>query len=388
MKEGEIMSKILIKYFTNDKDREKYGLLSGFVGIFCNILLCVVKFIIGTVTSSVSITADALNNLSDAGSNIFTILGAKLASKPVDEDHPFGHGRMEYISAFIMSLLIFLMGFELGKSSIEKIINPTEVEFSLTSFILLLLAIGVKLWMAFFNNKLYKMSDNINIKAVVKDSLGDCFATTATILAMLISHFTSFKRADGLIGIAVAILIIYSGIGIVKDVLSSLLGKAPDKELVESIERIMLSHEEIVGVHDLIVHDYGPGRIIASAHAEVPCDCDILMIHDIIDTAEAEIKRELNILICIHMDPIAIHDATVNKYKAITERAIKEYNEEFTFHDFRVVEGTSHTNLIFDLVVPYDFDKSHDFLIENINSKIKEKNPNIFVVMTIENSYI
>ena len=381
------MSKILIKYFTNDKDREKYGLLSGFVGIFCNILLCVVKFIIGTVTSSVSITADALNNLSDAGSNIFTILGAKLASKPVDEDHPFGHGRMEYISAFIMSLLIFLMGFELGKSSIEKIINPTEVEFSLTSFILLLLAIGVKLWMAFFNNKLYKMSDNINIKAVVKDSLGDCFATTATILAMLISHFTSFKRADGLIGIAVAILIIYSGIGIVKDVLSSLLGKAPDKELVESIERIMLRHEEIVGVHDLIVHDYGPGRIIASAHAEVPCDCDILMIHDIIDTAEAEIKRELNILICIHMDPIAIHDATVNKYKAITERAIKEYNEEFTFHDFRVVEGTSHTNLIFDLVVPHNY-TDFGMIAKEVRSRINQADESLFCVITIEHNFI
>lgn len=381
------MTKLLIKLFIKDENRERYGMLSGFVGIACNILLCIAKFVIGTLTASVSITADALNNLSDAGSNIFTIGGAKLASKPVDKDHPFGHGRMEYISALIMSFLILLMGFELAKSSIEKIIHPNDIKFSLVSLFVLLLAIGVKLWMAYFNNKLYKLSDNINMKAVVKDSLGDCIATSATIAAMLISHFTSFKRADGIIGIVVAVLIFISGINIVKEVIGSLLGKAPDRELVEQIEEIMLDKEEIVGVHDLIVHDYGPGRIIASAHAEVPCDCDILAIHDVIDNAESEIHSKLGIIMCIHMDPIATNDESVLKYKSITEKVIKEYNEEFSFHDFRVVEGTSHTNLIFDLVVPHNYTDFAEILKE-IRSRINKVDDKLFCVITIEHNFV
>lgn len=381
------MSNLLIKLFIKDENRERYGVLSGFVGIACNILLCIAKFIIGTLTASVSITADALNNLSDAGSNIFTIAGAKLASKPVDKEHPFGHGRMEYISALVMSFLIFLMAFELGKSSIEKIIHPTDVKFSTVSLIVLILAICVKLWMAFFNNKLYKMSGNVNMKAVVQDSLNDCLSTSATIVALLISHFTSFKYADGIIGLIVACLIFYSGYGIIKEVIGSLLGKAPEKELVDEIERIMLSHKEIVGVHDLIVHDYGPGRIIASVHAEVPCDCDILDIHDVIDTVEAEISRKLNILICIHMDPIATNDENVARYKEITKKVIKEYNEEFSFHDFRIVEGTSHTNLIFDLVVPH---KYNDFatISKEIRSRINEVDEKLFCVITIEHNFL
>lgn len=381
------MSKFLIKLFIKENNRESYGVLSGFVGIACNIILSIAKFIIGTLTASVSITADALNNLSDAGSNIFTIAGAKLAAKPVDRDHPFGHGRMEYITALVMSFLILLMSFELGKSSIEKIINPSEVKFNIVSLVVLLLAIGVKLWMAFFNNKLFKLSDNINMKAVAKDSLGDCISTIATIIAMLISHFTSFKRADGIIGIFVAILILISGIDILKEVLANLIGKAPEKELVESIERIMLSKEEIVGVHDLIVHDYGPGKIIASAHAEVPCDKDILDIHDVIDNVEAEISRELNIMICIHMDPIAVNDANVNKYKAIAKKAIKGYNEEFKFHDFRVVEGTSHTNLIFDLVVPHEY-TDYATISKEIRYRINEADEKLFCVITVEHDFV
>lgn len=377
------MSNLLIKMFIKDKNREQYGVLSGFVGIACNIILCIVKFIIGTITASVSITADAMNNLSDAGSNIFTIAGAKLAARPVDREHPFGHGRMEYISALIMSFLILIMSFELGKSSVEKIIHPEDVKFSLVSLIILLVAIGVKLWMAFFNNKLFKLSDNINMKAVAKDSLGDCISTVATIIAMLISHFTSFKLADGIIGIGVAVLILISGLGILKEVLANLIGKAPDKEIVDGIKRIMLSKEEIVGVHDLVVHDYGPGKIIASAHAEVPCDCDILEIHEVIDDVEVQISRELNIMICIHMDPIAVNDENVKKYKAIAEKVIKDYNQEFTFHDFRVVEGTGHTNLIFDLVVPHEY-TDYNEIAKEVRHRINQADEHLFCVIKVE----
>ncbi len=253
------MSNLIIKLFIKDGDvkdlktREKYGTLSGGTGIFCNLILCIFKFIVGALSNSVSITADAVNNLSDASSNVVTIFGAKMAGKPVDEDHPFGHGRMEYISALIVSFFIFLMGFELGKSSIEKIIHPEDVKFSAATLIVLLASIAVKLWMAFFNNRLFKITNNVNMKAVKQDSLNDCIATAATIAALLISSFTPFKRADGIIGVIVAIIVIIAGIGIVKDIISNLLGKAPDPELVKQIEDIMLAENDIAGVHDLIV---------------------------------------------------------------------------------------------------------------------------------------
>lgn len=387
------MTKLLLKLFVKDYEndasanRDKIALLSGFAGIFCNVLLCVGKLIVGTVTNSVSITGDALNNLSDAGSNVFTIAGTKLASKPVDEEHPFGHGRMEYISSLIISIFIFLMGFELGKSSIDKILHPQSVKFSLVSLFVLIAAVGVKMWMAVFNNRLYKITANVNMKAVSRDSLNDCIATGATIAALLISHFTSFKYADGIMGLIVTILIFIAGIDILKDVLGSLLGKAPDPELVKGIEEIMLSNDKIVGVHDLIVHDYGPGRIIASAHAEVPCDCDILEIHDIIDNIEKEISRKLNIIICIHMDPIAVNDEVVNKYKEVVDTIVKDYNTEFSFHDFRMVKGNTHTNLIFDLTVPYSYHDKNK-IAKDISARISNYDNTLNAVITVEHAYI
>lgn len=300
------MSKLMIHLFLKDadKNREKYGLTSGFVCIICNAILFITKFIIGTVTGSVSIVADAINNLSDTLSNVFTIVGAKIASKPNDKEHPFGHGRMEYISAMIMSVFIFTMGIELGKSSIEKIINPSNVNFSITSVIVLIIAICIKLWMAFFNNRLYKMSNNINLKAVTQDSLNDCIATTATIFALIINSFTNFKRADGIIGLIVAILILISGFEIISEVISTLLGKAPSDDTVKEIRAIILSKENITGVHDLIIHDYGPKKRFASAHAEVPPNSNIVTIHEEIDSAEKEIQDKLGIEITIHTDPI------------------------------------------------------------------------------------
>ncbi|MDD6728032.1 MAG: cation diffusion facilitator family transporter [Eubacteriales bacterium] len=379
---------ILKKGWDNAKAREQLGITSGVVGIICNVILCLLKFFVGAVTNSVSITADAVNNLSDAGSNVVTIAGAKLSARPVDKEHPFGHGRLEYISALIVAFFIFLMGFELGKSSIEKIITPEAVEFSIWNLIILLAAIGVKLWMAYFNNNLYKATGNINMKAVKQDSLNDCIATGATVVALLISSFTSFNRADGIIGLIVAVIIIIAGIDIIKDIMGPLLGQPPSEELVKNIEDIMLSDSNIVGVHDLIVHDYGPGRIIASAHAEVPADADIVLIHDIIDNIEKEISEKLQIVICIHMDPVVVNDEKVNKYKELTAEVLESYNPDFKFHDFRMVEGQTHTNLIFDLVVPFSKTVTNDKILSDITELFKEKDSSINIVVTVEHSYV
>lgn len=388
------MGELILKLFVENKDlpelkkRERYGIVSGIVGIICNIILSVSKFFIGVLSNSVSIMADGINNLSDASSNIVTILGAKLANKPVDAEHPFGHGRMEYISALVVAFLIFLMGFELGKSSIEKIINPQEVTFSIVSLIVLILSIVIKLWLAGFNGKIFKKTNNVNAKAVKQDSLNDCLATSAAIVALLISSFTDFIYADGIIGLIVAFVVILAGVGILNDIVGNLLGKAPDPELVKSIEELMLKEKWIYGVHDLIIHDYGPGRIIASAHAEVPCDADILEVHEVIDRVEKEINSKLKIVICIHMDPIAVNDENINRYKKIISEVIEEYDKDFKFHDFRIVEGKKQTNVIFDLVIPHKYEKANDVILKELRAKVKEKKKEINLVVTIEHSYV
>lgn len=388
------MTKLLISKIKNKYDisstlgREKVSTMSGWCGIICNAILCLIKFIIGTVTGSVSITADAFNNLSDAGSNVVTIAGAKLANKPVDKEHPFGHGRIEYVSALVVSFIILLMGFELGKNSVMKIIKPEQVGFSIVSLVVLILAICVKLWMAYFNNKLFKLTNNINLKAVCQDSLNDCIATGATILSLVISRLTGFYHIDGIVGLLVAGAIILSGIGILKDTLGPLLGQPPSPELVKRIEDIITDEAEIVGVHDLIVHDYGPGRIIASAHAEVPSNEDIVHIHDVIDNVEKKIQKELNIIICIHLDPIDINNEEVNKYKAIAQKIIKQYNDEYSFHDFRMVNGKTHKNLIFDLVVPFDKNNDTTKILNDIMAAFKKYDESLNVVVTLEHSFI
>lgn len=374
--------------WSKETSRERLGIFSGIFGIICNALLCAIKFFVGTVTGSVSITADAVNNLSDAGTSLVTIAGTKLASKPVDEEHPFGHGRIEYISALIVSFFIFLMSFELAKSSVEKIIHPQDIKFNIWYIIVLAAAILIKLFMAYFNNILYRKTDNINLKAVMQDSLNDCIATGATIIALLISSLTSFKRADGIIGLVVAVVIFLAGLGIVKDILGRLLGQPPSEELVKSIEDIMMSEEQIVGVHDLIVHDYGPGRIIASAHAEVPSTVDIVEIHDVIDNIEKKISKELKIVICVHMDPIVVDDEEVDAYKELTKNILADMNSAFSFHDFKMVKGPTHTNLIFDLVVPYDKKKTSAEILRELRNQFKEKDENINLVVTVEHSYV
>ncbi len=384
-----MLTRFLINFGEKKKfDREAFAVMSGGVGIICNILLAFFKFAVGKLSGSISITADALNNLSDVASNGVTIVGARLSKKPVDKEHPFGHGRMEYISALAVSALILIMGFELAKSSVQKIINPEELNFSFVYIIILGASILVKLWMAYFNNRLYKHTDNINLKAVRQDSLNDCISTGATILALCITHIFKIAWIDGAIGLCVAVIILLGGIDIAKEIISPLLGQPPKKELVDNIERIMLEPEYILGVHDLIVHDYGPGRIIASAHAEVPSNIDVMKLHDIIDNVESKINKELGIIMCIHMDPIVVDDKEVDRYKALAKEIIEDYDSDFTFHDFRVVKGETHTNLIFDLIIPFCDDSEKAKISADLTKRFKEKDPSLELVMVIEHSFI
>lgn len=382
------MSKLLINILKKrGNSRESYGVLSGIVGIVCNLVLCVFKFVVGTMSSSISITADAINNLSDMASSTVTIAGAKLSAKPVDKEHPFGHGRLEYISALAVSGLILLMGFELAKSSLEKIINPEPLKFSIVYIVVLSASILVKLWMAYFNGRLYRETKNINLKTVRQDSLNDCIATLATIVSLVVSHFFGLEWIDGAIGLGVSVVILIGGIGIVKDIIGPLLGQAPDKQFVEDLEKTIMEPEMIVGVHDLIVHDYGPGRVIASAHAEVPADVDIMQIHDVIDNVEKEIMKRFNTIICIHMDPIVVDDEEVERYRQMVTQVLNEYNSEYSFHDFRMIKGPTHTNLIFDLIVPFS-DTDFKKISEDIKALFKKQDDTIELVMTLEHPFV
>lgn len=371
------------------KKREQYGVIAGGVGIVCNIILCVFKFVIGFLTGSVAITADAVNNLSDAGSNVVSVAGAKLSNKPVDKEHPFGHGRMEYISALVVAFLIFLMGFELAKDSLDKIVNPTETKFSIVYVIILSVAAGAKLWLGHFNNVIYKITGNINMKAVRKDCINDAISTAATVVALVMGEVTGLKFIDGAMGMAVSVIIVLAGVGIVKDILGPLLGQPPSREEVEELEKIIIADENIIGIHDLIVHDYGPGRRIASVHAEVPSDVDLIEIHDVIDNVEVQILEQMGILMCIHIDPIVLGDETVNRYKEMTREIIAEVNENYGFHDFRMVQGPTHTNLLFDLVVPAEDRTASDReILARVKARFKEKDSTINIVARVEHSYV
>lgn len=388
------MADFLFKKFIKDCDnindpkvREKYGYLSGGAGICCNLLLTAAKFTVGTVTNSISIVADAANNLSDASSSVVTLVGSKISNKPADKEHPFGHGRFEYISALIVAFLILLMGVELLKSSVTKIFNPSPITFNLAAFIVLLLTIPVKLWMAYFNKKIYKKTSILSMKAVSQDSINDCFATGATIISLLVSSLTKVN-IDGYIGIVVAVLILIAGIKMIKDIVAPLLGQAPDEKTVRQIEEIILSHKIVIGVHDLIIHSYGPSKTIASAHAEVPSNVNILEIHDEIDNIEKQILEEMNITTVIHMDPLVVNDEKINELKYEAEIIIKSINERFQFHDFRVVEGPTHTNIIFDLIIPHDYKTKPEDLNVLLEQKFKELNSNYNLVVTIEHGYL
>ncbi|PXV85298.1 cation diffusion facilitator family transporter [Lachnotalea glycerini] len=388
------MISLLARIFIKDKEniadakvRREYGMLSSMVGIFLNILLFIGKYFAGVISGSIAITADAFNNLSDAGSSVITLIGFHFSGKKPDAKHPFGHGRIEYLSGFIVSMAIILVGFELAKSSIAKIISPSPVDTSTVTFIILVFSIVVKLYMSFYNSKLGNKIDSPAMKATATDSLSDSVATLAVLLSVIVMKLTNVEM-DGWSGILVAIFILYSGYHAAKDTLSPLLGQVPDCNLVKQIEEMVLAHEEIIGIHDLVIHDYGPGRLMISLHGEVPSNEDIFKLHDAIDCIEMELNRKLGCEAVIHMDPIAIDDTMVFQMRRAVEEKVRVIGEDITIHDFRMVRGSTHTNLIFDAVVPFEFVLSDEEVKKQIEDIIISSWENYIPVVKIDKSYV
>ncbi len=389
------MTKLLIKLFIRDSGngkmtarlREKYGVLSGCVGIVLNILLAVAKLIVGTIANSIAITADAVNNFSDVGSSAVSLIGAKVSAKAPDKEHPFGHGRIEYIAALVVSFIILSCGLELIKTSVDKILHPEAVVFSYPAVIVLVLSILGKLWLALFNRNVAKRISSVSNKAVVADSLSDMISTTATLIALICARFTSLP-IDGYMGIVVAVFILLTGISVIRETISPLLGERPDPELVREIEREILSHPGITGVHDLMVHSYGPSRVFVSVHAEVPADADINVSHDTIDNVERILHEKYGLLASIHMDPVVTNDAHITRLRDQITQIVHQIDPELSIHDLRVVDGPTHSNLIFDLVIPYRFKIPAAALSEMVDREVKKLSPTYNTVITVENSYI
>ena len=385
-----LLSRIFIKNASDVQQpsvRQAYGVLCGAVGIFLNICLFTGKFIAGSLSNSIAITADAFNNLSDAGSSIITLIGFRMAGQKPDPDHPFGHGRIEYISGLIVSMLICLMGLELLKSSFTKILHPEEFTFSPVILVILVSSILVKCYMYLYNRRIGRKINSAAMSATAMDSLSDSIATAIVLISTLTAHFTELA-IDGWCGLAVGLFICYAGYSAAKDTISPLLGQAPDKEFVQQVNDIVMAHEGVLGIHDLIVHNYGPGRVLISLHAEVPADGDILTLHDMIDTIEHELRSTLNCHAVIHMDPILVNDEDTESLKKMTKDLLAEISDALTMHDFRIVTGPTHTNLIFDIVVPYDFALSDEDLVQLINDKIHAGNPQYFAVIDVDKQMI
>lgn len=366
--------------------RQAYGVLCAIVGIVLNFLLFVGKFLAGMLSNSIAITGDAFNNLSDAGSSIITLIGFKIAGQKPDPDHPFGHGRFEYISGLLVSVIILIMAFELMKTSISKILNPQPLTFSPLVLGILTVSIAVKCYMAYYNRTISRKIDSAAMAATATDSFSDSLATTAVLLSTLVSHFTSLQ-IDGYCGILVGLFICYAGIGAAKDTISPLLGQAPDPQFVEQIHKIVMSYKGVIGTHDLIVHNYGPGRTLISLHAEVPADGDILTMHDMIDLIEHDLRKQLNCSAVIHMDPICVGDQETNHFKELSLAVLAEIDERLTLHDFRIVKGPTHTNLIFDVAAPYNFSMTDKQLIDTITEQIQQKEPDCFTVIEVDKQY-
>lgn len=385
-----LLAKRFIPNYENMKSpdvRHSYGMLCGIVGILLNILLFTGKFLAGLFSHSIAITADALNNLSDAGSSFITLAGFKLASQKPDPDHPYGHGRMEYLSGLFVSLLILLMAVELLKTSVDKILHPQDTLINPLVITILVVSILVKLYMSYYNQTIGKKIDSAALLATATDSRGDSISTLLVLVSSLISLFTGIQ-IDGWCGLLVGIFILYSGFTAAKDTISPLLGQAPDKEYVEEIERIVTSHDLILGIHDMMVHDYGPGRVVVSLHAEVPANGDILEMHDLIDHIEHDLADSCHCEAVIHMDPIAVNDPEVDALKKLVDSVLTDIDKGLRFHDFRIVKGPTHTNLIFDVLVPYQFGIEDNELISLIDEGIKKMNPSYFTVIKIDHTYI
>ena len=386
------LARIFIKDSENVQNpavRSAYGTLCSILGIVLNVFLFAGKFFAGTISNSVSITADAFNNLSDAGSSVITLLGFKLAAQKPDPEHPFGHGRMEYLSGLAVSVAILLMGYELATSSIDKIVHPQVVEFSMISAVILVVSIATKLYMGMYNNSVGDKIGSAAMKATGADCMSDSISTAVVLLAAVIGHFTGFV-IDGWCGLLVSVLILRAGIEAAKDTIAPLLGQRPDDELVESIYSLVMAHPEVSGVHDLVVHDYGPGRLMITLHAEVSSRGNILHIHDVIDNIEVELKDSLNCEATIHMDPVAVNDEKIESVRAmVLGRMVQLFGEDFSVHDFRMVEGPTHTNVIFDIVVPFGYKYSDAKVIDMIKENIASiENTDYRAVVKVDHSYI
>lgn len=385
-----LLSKIFIKNREKIDDpsvRNAYGSLCGVMGIILNIVLFALKFFAGIISGAVSVMADAFNNLTDAGSSVITLIGFRMSGQKPDKDHPFGHGRIEYVAGFIVSLIILLVGFELAKTSIEKIVEPAAIEFSVIAVIILACSVACKAYMAFYNFKIGNRLSSAAMRATATDSLSDCIATAVVLVCLLISRFAGVNL-DAYCGLAVSAFVLFSGLRSAKETVDPLLGTPPTKELIDDICTIVHSHGNVEGIHDLIVHDYGPGRMMISLHAEVPADADLLETHDMIDNIEKELREKLGCDAVIHMDPIVTNDERTREVHDKVAALVTCIDQRLTIHDFRMVEGPTHTNVIFDVVIPFEIKKSDDEIRKSIETIVKTIDKNYYSVVNIDRSYV
>ncbi len=389
------MTELLVKRFVKNYQqtdlvqvRTAYGTLSSIVGIFCNVLLFGAKLFIGLLVNSISVMADAFNNLSDAASSIIGFVGVKMAEKPADDDHPFGHGRIEYIAAFIVAFIVIQVGFSLFKTSLNKILHPESMAFKWISILILALSVGMKLWLSLFNKKLGKRINSKVMLATSADAMGDVATTSATILSIAVFGIFGVN-IDGIVGLVVSIVVMIAGVNIAKDTLAPLIGEAIDPELYQQITNFVESFDGILGTHDLIVHNYGPSKSMASIHAEVPNDVNVERSHEVIDQIEHEAARRFGLLLVIHMDPVEMHDERVREFSDMLREVLTELDSRLTFHDFRMVDGMEHINLIFDLVAPREYKAAiQDNLKARISAAVRKRDPRCACVITVENSYL
>ena len=388
------MTDVLVKLFVkdykkidDDKVRTAYGILASIVGILCNLLLFAVKVAIGTVLGSIAVVADAFNNLSDAFSSIISFVGVKLASRPADREHPFGHGRYEYIAAFVVAFMVIQVGFTFLKSAFDKILHPEALSFSAVSVVILCLSVLIKLWLGLFNRRLGKRINSSVMKATSADAMGDVLTTSATIAALLVYRIFDLN-VDGIVGVAVALVVVLAGVNIARETIRPLLGERPDPEIYKMLAEKVESYEGIVGTHDLIIHNYGPTRSMATIHAEVPSHVDIETSHELIDKIEREVTRETGIFLVIHMDPVNVEDPLVLQWRERIFSLVRQEDEHVTAHDFRMVRGVEQINLIFDIVVPYSYnaEKTHAFIVA-LEQKIKAIDSRCQCVITVDHSY-
>ncbi len=387
------MTKIITSLFLKNKNpetpegREMYGRVAGIVGIICNALLGILKLIAGTLSKSIAITADATNNISDAGSSVVTLVGFRMSEKPADRDHPYGHARIEYITGLVISFIIILIGFETFTSSISKIIHPEKSVFNFVTIIILVCSIGVKLWLSLFNKTLGEKIKSKTLEATAADSRNDCVSTVAVLISALVSHFFDIN-IDGFVGVAVAIFIIVSGINLVKETVGPLLGQPPSKEIYETIENEILAYENVLGVHDLMVHSYGPGSYFASAHIEMDAKMNVLVCHDIMDRIERDFLNKHNIHLVVHLDPTVLDCEETNELKKLVADVLYEIDPIITFHDFRVVTGEKDKNVLFDVVVPPEYKYTDADLIKLIKNRVNTAgNGNLYAVIIVDKSY-